>query len=66
VGRVLGRTRAFERANLMHEVAFMPGGTLYAALGDWPGWLGLLATALACFRRVSFTNRGESKAAAAA
>jgi apolipoprotein N-acyltransferase len=66
VGRVLGRTRAFERANLQHEIAFMPGGTLYTALGDWPGWLGLLATALACFRRVSFTNRDESKAAAAA
>jgi len=69
-GRVLGRTRAFERANLQREVALLPGGTLYTALGDWPGWVGLVATAIAVLRAKvgakGATSRGASKAAAAA
>ncbi|MFI5307143.1 MAG: apolipoprotein N-acyltransferase [Polyangiales bacterium] len=49
-GRVLARTRSFERATLQHEVALLAGGTPYTMLGDWPGVLGLLVAAYAAVR----------------
>ncbi|MCP5041709.1 MAG: apolipoprotein N-acyltransferase, partial [bacterium] len=37
MGRIVEHTGQLERANLRGSVDRMPGGTLYAALGDWPG-----------------------------
>jgi apolipoprotein N-acyltransferase len=48
-GRVLARTGLLTRENLRGEVRALAGLTLYARLGDWPGWLaaaGLLTLAL--------------------
>lgn len=50
VGRILATTSLGTRENLRGTVHMMEGTTLYARLGDWPGWLGLLAT-LVCLRR---------------
>lgn len=42
-GAVVARTGVLTRANLRGTVRAMTGGTLYGALGDWPGWLALAA-----------------------
>lgn len=39
VGRVVTHSEVFVRASLHARVAMLQGHTLYAALGDWPGWL---------------------------
>ncbi len=57
MGRVIARTNLFVRANLVGEVAWLPGGTLYDSLGDWPGYLGLLVIGLALLRRSPRTSR---------
>jgi apolipoprotein N-acyltransferase len=51
VGRVVTRSGVFERASLHAELAMLDGRTAYQALGDWPGWLGLLCTLFTLFRR---------------
>jgi apolipoprotein N-acyltransferase len=51
LGRVVTESPLFERANLHAEVAMMTGSTLYATLGDWPGWLALAAIAFMAFLR---------------
>ena len=44
-GAVVARTGALERASLRGTVHAIDGTTIYGALGDWPGWLALLAVA---------------------
>ena len=51
VGRVTAHTEVFERARLHGEVAMLATPSIYEAVGNWPGWLGLLMTAFLCVRR---------------
>ena len=44
-GAVVARTGVLERASLRGTVHAMDGTTIYGTLGDWPGWLALLAAA---------------------
>jgi apolipoprotein N-acyltransferase len=44
VGRTVVQSSVFEKATLHAQVAMMNTPSLYQHLGDWPGWLGLLAT----------------------
>ncbi|MCC6849591.1 MAG: apolipoprotein N-acyltransferase [Deltaproteobacteria bacterium] len=50
-GRVVARTGLLTRTNLRGVVHPLAGTTLYARLGDWPGWLALAVVALAALRR---------------
>lgn len=50
-GRVVQRTAVGTRANLRGTVPMLSGQTLYAYLGDWPGWVGLVVTLGASTRR---------------
>ncbi len=49
MGRVVTESPLFERSSLHAEVAMLNGSTLYQTLGDWPGWLGLVATVYMVF-----------------
>jgi apolipoprotein N-acyltransferase len=51
VGRIIASTGVQTRANLRAKVHMMEGQTLYARLGDWPGWLSLLVTGFTLVRR---------------
>lgn len=44
LGRIVARTDLLESAELRGVVRAMPGRTIYARLGDWPGPLALLVT----------------------
>ena len=46
-GRLVARAGLLTRENLTAEVRLRDEPTLYARLGDWPGWLALALTALA-------------------
>lgn len=46
VGRIVAATRIQQRENLRATVHPMEGRTIYARLGDWPGWMSLLLTLL--------------------
>lgn len=50
-GRVVTQSGTFERATLHADVAMLTGTTLYGVVGDWPGWLSLLATLALFWRR---------------
>lgn len=50
-GRVVASTGVRTRENLRGTVHMMEGQTLYARLGDWPGWLSLFVTGFALVRR---------------
>lgn len=51
LGRVVAQTGTFEQATLHGEVALREGGgTLYEALGPWPGYLAILAILGMCLR----------------
>jgi apolipoprotein N-acyltransferase len=39
MGRVVARTRLLVRESLRAQVRLLEGRSLYARLGDWPGWL---------------------------
>ena len=43
LGRVTHHSGTFERASLRGEVHMMEGGTPYRTLGDWPGYLAVIA-----------------------
>ncbi|MCB9595763.1 MAG: apolipoprotein N-acyltransferase [Sandaracinaceae bacterium] len=43
LGRVSAHSETFERASLRGEVRMMEGSTPYRILGNWPGWLALIA-----------------------
>jgi apolipoprotein N-acyltransferase len=45
-GRLVARSGLLTRENLAAEVRLLDGETVYARLGDWPGWLALLLCAL--------------------
>jgi apolipoprotein N-acyltransferase len=51
VGRIVSHTGVQTRENLRAEVHMMQGKTVYARLGDWPGWLSLVLAALLLVRR---------------
>jgi apolipoprotein N-acyltransferase len=50
VGRVVARTGLVTRETLRATVRWLSGTTLYAIVGDWPGWLALAAVAWAFYR----------------
>ena len=45
VGRVVTETGLLTRENLRYDIAMMDSDTIYTKLGDWPGWLALIALA---------------------
>jgi len=51
VGRIVSHTGVQTRENLRAEVHMMQGKTVYARLGDWPGWLSLVLAGLLLVRR---------------
>ena len=55
VGRVVAHTDVGTRENLHGTVHMLEGRTLYARLGDWPGWLSVLAVG------VMLVSRGAAK-----
>jgi len=46
LGRLVARSGLLTRENLAAEVRLLEGETLYARLGDWPGWLAVLVCGL--------------------
>ena len=51
-GRVIGNTGVFTEETLTGEVRMMTSTTVYQYVGDWPGWVGLIACVyLGWFRR---------------
>jgi apolipoprotein N-acyltransferase len=50
-GRIVARTGLLTRENLAGTVHPLDGTTVYARLGDWPGWLALGLVALMLVRR---------------
>lgn len=50
-GRVVAHTKTFVRESLNAEVAMLQGRTVYASLGDWPGWLSVALIGWMAFRR---------------
>jgi len=44
VGRVVTHSGTFRRQNLSARVAMLDHATLYEWLGDWPGWLAVIAS----------------------
>lgn len=51
-GRMVANTGVFTEETLTGEVRMMTSSTVYQHLGDWPGWLGMLACGyLGWFRR---------------
>ncbi|MCA9531282.1 MAG: apolipoprotein N-acyltransferase [Myxococcales bacterium] len=62
-GRVVAHTDIYDGHTLVHPVAMLDGHTVYEWAGDWPGWLGLLATLALAFgpprdRVTSWWRRG--------
>ena len=43
IGRVVAQTGLLTRENLRYDVHMLDADTLYTRVGDWPGWLGLVA-----------------------
>ncbi len=58
-GAVVAQTGVLERANLRGTVHAMDGTTPYGALGDWPGWIALLAVALGLFKAPAARTRTD-------
>jgi apolipoprotein N-acyltransferase len=57
-GRITESSGVFERANLVGQVAMLDAPpTLYARVGPWPGWLGLLAILLMGFLPLRYLPR---------
>jgi apolipoprotein N-acyltransferase len=51
IGRVIAQTGLLTRENLRVDVHMLDQDTVYTMLGDWPGWLSLLAIAWMFIRR---------------
>jgi apolipoprotein N-acyltransferase len=51
VGRIVARTGLLTRESLRATAHPLEGTTLYARLGDWPGWLAAVLTAIGLIRR---------------
>jgi len=45
VGRIVSRTGLWTRETLVDRIPMLEGGTVYALLGDWIGWLCIVITA---------------------
>ena len=45
LGRVVAHTETFERTSLRGEVQMMEGSSLYRTVGNWPGYVALVAMA---------------------
>ena len=43
LGRVVAQSGLLTRENLRADVHMLDEDTVYTMLGDWPGWLSLLA-----------------------
>ncbi|MGB5703775.1 MAG: nitrilase-related carbon-nitrogen hydrolase, partial [Polyangiales bacterium] len=50
-GRVVAKAPVLQRDSLRVTVHMLEGQTLYARLGDWPGWLSLLGMGALVARR---------------
>lgn len=50
-GEIIGNTGVFTTENLTGEVRMMTSPTLYQYVGDWPGWLALVACVYLGFLR---------------
>ena len=51
LGRVVARTEVFEAATIAHDVRMLDGWTVYGVLGDWPGYLSVVALLVLFVRR---------------
>jgi len=51
LGRIVVRTGLLSREHARARVRLLEGETLYARVGDWPGWLGAALCAFALARR---------------
>lgn len=51
LGRVVAESGLLTRENLRADVHMLSEDTIYTALGDWPGWLSLLAVGWMLIRR---------------
>jgi apolipoprotein N-acyltransferase len=51
LGRVVTNSGLLTRENLRADVRMLDEDTVYTMLGDWPGWLSLLAVAWMLIRR---------------
>jgi len=51
LGRIVAQTGVLTRENLRYDVHMLEEDTIYTRLGDWPGWLGLLAIGWMLIRR---------------
>ena len=51
LGRVITKTGLLTRENLRADVHMLEQDTVYTAVGDWPGWLALLALGWMLIRR---------------
>jgi len=51
LGRIVAQTGVLTRENLRYNVHMLDGDTIYTRLGDWPGWLGVLAIGWMLIRR---------------
>ena len=58
-GAVTAQTGVLTRASLRGTVHAMDGATLYGALGDWPGWIALLAVVLGLLRAPAARTRTD-------
>jgi apolipoprotein N-acyltransferase len=62
-GRIVARTGLLTRENLAGTVHPLEGSTVYARLGDWPGWLSLALVASMLVRRRDRRPKGADRAA---
>ena len=51
VGRIVAETPLLARDTLRATVRLLDGQTVYARLGDWPGWLAAVLVGLGLARR---------------
>jgi len=51
LGRVVARSGLLTRENLRADIHMLEQDTLYTSVGDWPGWLSLLAVGWMLIRR---------------
>jgi apolipoprotein N-acyltransferase len=51
LGRILAETELFETESLRHSVHLLAGPTMYGVLGNWPGYLSILALLLLLLAR---------------
>ena len=52
MGRIVARTGQWTQETIVHDVPLIEDGssTLYMLMGDWIGWLSLIAVVLGAFK----------------